>query len=1154
MNLETAIGLMPNDERRAVSRDPFLIEYANLKLAGLKQPIVGEEANYPFMRLAKGLLAQYQEQTRLLAGHLSPVDQRAQNFIDKYLADLPETEPRPRLPHSTLCLDRHGLARVLCMPPDKDEFSSDIIKSYRVHNGVLHNPKNDRRTTKGVFHVAEGGLPIPADKLSVPKLTFARMLTEALNPPSELKQLPFTSELPKPAEVWASLLMRPVVCPGVEGIISEKRYEVRFFAPGNLVSNLDFVESIFGNAGDPFLPENDAAVDVRHWTGHTGCVILAPHLITKTKKELGLPHIDEATELQKRQGMCWSKDDELYNGGSAFKLTARDASGVIVTIIADNYFGYCKKEVKTQISFAANLYGLAEEEHAGGAIAFPSYDLGEEFRLAKYIPELDHSFEQAMQLLGDRAVRQPEGFAIDKEYPDIHYVPEDTEISLAEQTVCWGKSDGRVCMRLRPHITYVMPSGYKIEMLRPATEGRRWRLVGTTAEGTFCHKPCTVSGGGKSEISKSISDAIIYAPVIVADFEADFARVGEIIAKEYGMRFKDDSKNRPNGRKVLSNERTLGSVIKLLTPAPEYTDEYNAWLRDIPFYIKEFVFILKRFYKEDWEGDWRSRFSVDSVNGSSGNWLKYKEMRLVTQYLRIGYNEDGSWRIFGLRKDFNPAAKLQTEDDISAAVVMPTDVIPNLNQRYSNPSVKFIENCEFRLFQRPDDAIHRGYDKRTELDMSKAGNFFSNYEPLSREFITDLTEDAIRFEQYTEPMQEAIKACLADERSQYMVINSNPRIVDGAPTKNPRYLQDRDDLVDPRNFYLGEVGVRLFRRIGEEQGVPMPVNAVLPGRRNNPPQDGVRSLAVFNPIHYLPLPEFFMEIISSMTGKSPSTTGAGSEGALTKGPFNALPPIVDLNNALVSFVLTGYQPFITAAGYVGPKNRVDHDISLLVPEVWSRMKPRERDPEALISDGMLEAVPDVEFNGKTVRSSVLGYRITARFVRHYFGRVFGNPAAVLTDEMLKPELQGLDLYADGMDNILATHERVSALYFEDGSIDGACPPLKALLHIMRDGEYEGKTLADPEIRDLFSRKAMMESDWYQARLACRQQVEVNLWERHNAYLKAEIEKHAGEDQGAQQLDLHASLEHARETLAIYRSPGRINQLRGTLGTEPYLYR
>ena len=46
--------------------------------------------------------------------------------------------------------------------------------------------------------------------------------------------------------------------------------------------------------------------------------------------------------------------------------------------------------------------------------------------------------------------------------------------------------------------------------------GMRWRLVGTVAEGTLCHKPCTVSGGGKSEISKSISDAMLTAPCLSA--------------------------------------------------------------------------------------------------------------------------------------------------------------------------------------------------------------------------------------------------------------------------------------------------------------------------------------------------------------------------------------------------------------------------------------------------------------------------------------------------------------------------------------------------------------------------------------------------------------------------------------------------------------
>ena len=51
---------------------------------------------------------------------------------------------------------------------------------------------------------------------------------------------------------------------------------------------------------------------------------------------------------------------------------------------------------------------------------------------------------------------------------------------------------------------------------------------------------------------------------------------------------------------------------------------------------------------------------------------------------------------------------------------------------------------------------------------------------------------------------------------------------------------------------------------------------------------GLPPLAVYSPIHYQELPELFMEFISSLTGKSPSTTGFGSEGALTKGPFNAL--------------------------------------------------------------------------------------------------------------------------------------------------------------------------------------------------------------------------------------------------------------------------
>src|SRR5436190_18043272 len=147
------------------------------------------------------------------------------------------------------------------------------------------------------------------------------------------------------------------------------------------------------------------------------------------------------------------------------------------------------------------------------------------------------------------------------------------------------------------------------------------------------------------------------------------------------------------------------------------------------------------------------------------------------------------------------------------------------------------------------------------------------------------------------------------------------------------------------------------------------------------------------------LPELFMEFICSMTGKSPSTTGAGSEGALTKGPFNALLPILDLNAALVSYILTGYQGFVSAAGHVGPHLRVDHDISLLIPEVWCRMSVQERDPQFLIRNGYLEHCNDFEHEGQTVLASRLGWRITRRFVRTDFGRRFNHPQEALTEPM-----------------------------------------------------------------------------------------------------------------------------------------------------------
>jgi len=1122
-----------------------LIAHINVKLALIGCQPVPMKGDKEFVEIAAAMAAQSREKDRLLGQHLCPADQRIQNFLRDYLREI----PAPKLPARTFRLDRPGLARVLSLPVDRDDFSSDIINSYRVKQGVLHNPRSDRRTTAGIFHVTEGGLPIPDDKLGVPKAAFAKILQFALTPPGALLQLPFTSTQPKPAECFVSLLLRPLVCPAVPGFTAEKTMEVRLFVPGNLVSNLDFVEAIFTNGGDPLLPENDAALDSEHWTGHTGCVILAPHLAKMTKKSAGLPHFDQATERQRRDGMCWKNEDELYNGGNAFKLTCRDETGVIVTIIADNYFGYCKKEVKTQLSYAANLFGLAEEEHAGGALVFQSYDLGEEFSGDAHVRRLGHRFEEVARLFADVLDVRPEGYAVDKNFPEILYVPHDANFDLHTQKVSWANTAGEHSIKLSPEKTYVRPSGYKVKMEKPPGRDRQWRLVGTVAEGTVCHKPCTVSGGGKSEISKPITDAILTGPVYVADLKRDFDRVEELINRDYAKRFLDAA--RQDQRTVLSPERSLGSVIKLLTPDEhDYAPEYNAWLAGVPQHVKELAFVVKRCYKPEWGAGWREHFSVDIVNGTPGNELKCDNHKLVTTYLRVGFDADGAWRTFGLRKDFHPAVKVQMEDDITASVVVPGARLEKLpDGADKNLSFKFARNCEQRLFQRPDDAIHRGYDKQAEADFIQPENFFSNYEPLTPADAREMVEDALGFHQFTKPMQRFVREVAETGTPDYFVCTASPRLVNGKPTKNPRYLQKRPDVVRASETYLAEMSARLRRRAPMSQPLHTPVTAVLPGRRNNPPDTGVRPLACYNPIHYMELPELFMEVICSMTGKSPSTTGAGSEGALTKGPFNALPPIIDLNNALVAFILTGHNGFVTAAGYVGPNLRVDHDVSLLVPEVWCRMTAEEHDPKFLIAGHYLEKCRDFEHDGKKVLTSRLGWRINARFVHAFFGRVFNHPHALFTEAMLKPELQSKDVFADGMDNIIATQKRVAKMYFDDGSIAQASPPLKALLHIMRHDEFEGKGLEHPEIRELFTRENLLASPWYATRLAAKQKIDRALWKRHVEYLNAFLHRPSHADI-SESMNIAARLAAAQKTLAAVESPDYLKQLAGTIGAEP----
>ena len=484
---------------------------------------------------------------------------------------------------------------------------------------------------------------------------------------------------------------------------------------GSLISNLDFLESIFGNAGDPFVPMNDAVLDVEHWSGHTGCVILAPHLTSLTKREVGLPHVGRATQRQQRNRMCWENENERYNDGEAFKVTCRTDAGVIVTIIADNYFGYCKKEVKTQISYAANLMGGVEEEHAGGALVFPGWSLGEELQVNSRRYN-GRTFEDVVREYGHWIDVKPEGYGVDKKYPNLVYIPEDARADLRQQDIRWVRGDSTLSIPLLPGKVYMAPSGYKIRMEKHPS-APSWRIIGTAAEGTFCHKPNTVSGGGKSEISKSIVDYMQYGSVFVAEIDRDLDMVQEIVDRKFADRWTPEMKAKQNykvypSRPILSPLRSLGSVIKLLTPSEEYTEEYNAWLKSIPAHVlcaglrnqailqpgvgQRLAVAFQRRLRQ-WqprsriEGGrpqdrghvssrrsfWRSRLA--DVQGPAGfrGVIESAERR---RHQRVGGRADAIPG--GPRGD--PAARRRPAHTESA----PT-------------AVKFVTNCEHRLFQRP---------------------------------------------------------------------------------------------------------------------------------------------------------------------------------------------------------------------------------------------------------------------------------------------------------------------------------------------------------------------------------------------------------------------------------------------------------------------
>jgi hypothetical protein len=186
-----------------------------------------------------------------------------------------------------------------------------------------------------------------------------------------------------------------------------------------------------------------------------------------------------------------------------------------------------------------------------------------------------------------------------------------------------------------------------------------------------------------------------------------------------------------------------------------------------------------------------------------------------------------------------------------------------------------------------------------------------------------------------------------------------------------------------------------------------------------------------------------------------------------------------------------------------------------------------------------------------VLASRLGWRVTTRFVQTFCGRVLGNPSTLFDEELLRPELQGAAVFADGVDNIVQAMRTAAQCYFADGSIGHAVPPLHALLHMMRDGAWKGLPASAPEFRALFTREQVLASDWYRARLAAQQKRDIAQWEKHANYLEHFLARQNYSDVAAR-LEIREKLERVRASAETARAPSYVEKLVGTLGVDPAL--
>ena len=164
--------------------------------------------------------------------------------------------------------------------------------------------------------------------------------------------------------------------------------------------------------------------------------------------------------------------------------------------------------------------------------------------------------------------------------------------------------------------------------------------------------------------------------------------------------------------------------------------------------------------------------------------------------------------------------------------------------------------------------------------MARPDNFLSNFEPLTADAARAVVGQVTEFDKFTAPMQQ-LPAVGGGEGGRVRRLRRRTRgWWTASRARTPATCRSAPTCSTPLPKYVAEMRhAARARRPGRQAAARRSTRCWSAAGTTPPtPRRASAGLAVYNPIHYQELPELFMDFVCSLTGKSPSTTGAGSEG------------------------------------------------------------------------------------------------------------------------------------------------------------------------------------------------------------------------------------------------------------------------------------